>query len=63
MTHGTASEMAAARHWAAMFDAGEPPFSFLFGNRAAGDLIQAWPCERVIATGGLRADGTHRELP
>jgi alpha-galactosidase len=47
MTHGTTSEMAAARRWAAMFDAGELPFSFLCGNRAAGDLIRTWPCERA----------------
>ena len=46
MTHGTASEMATARRWAATFDAGELPISFFYGDRAAAELIKTWPCER-----------------
>jgi len=46
MTHGTTSEMATARDWAATFDAGELPISFLYGDRAAAELLKTWPCER-----------------
>jgi alpha-galactosidase len=50
MTHGTASEMGTARHWTAAFDAGELPISFLYGDRAAAELIKSWPCERSSRT-------------
>ena len=46
MTHGTASEMATARDWAATYDTGELPISFLYGDRAAAELLKTWPCER-----------------
>jgi alpha-galactosidase len=38
--------MATARRWAATFDAGELPISFLYGDQAAAELIKTWPCER-----------------
>jgi len=41
MTH--ASEMAAARHWAATFESGKLPISFLYGDRPAAELLPLWP--------------------
>ena len=63
MTHGTASEMATARHWAAAFDAGELPISFLYGDRAAAESDQNLAVRAVIAADGRPAHGAHRELP
>ena len=47
MTHGSTSEMATARRWAAMFNDSELPISFHCGDRSATELIKSWPCERT----------------
>ena len=63
MTHGTASEMATARRWAATFDAGELPISFLYGDQAAAESDQNLAERASVTTAGLPARGTHCELP
>ena len=63
MTRGTASEMAAARRWAAMFDAGEAALFVPLRQPSRGRSDPDLAVREGLATGGLPADGTHRELP